>query len=58
MTVPSSSTPSCRACFVMGGELRTFGTIHGAEATPDGLMQDFESYYLPRELWDEAKGRG
>ena len=34
------------------------GTIHGAEATPDGLMQDFESYYLPRELWDEAKGRG
>ena len=25
------------------------GTIHGAEATPDGLMQDFESYYLPRE---------
>ena len=21
-------------------------------------LQDFESYYLPRELWDEAKGRG
>ena len=34
------------------------GTIHGAEATPDGLMQDFESYYLPRGLWDDAKARG
>lgn len=27
------------------------GTIHGAEAAPNGLMQDFESYYLPRERW-------
>ncbi|MFR3092501.1 MAG: hypothetical protein ACLTMP_12910 [Eggerthella lenta] len=32
------------------------GTIHGAEATPDGLMQD--RTLSPRELWDEAKGRG
>ncbi len=29
------------------------GAIHGAEATPDGLMRDFESYYLPRERWEE-----
>lgn len=27
------------------------GTIHGAEAAPNGLMQDCESYYLPRERW-------
>lgn len=34
------------------------GTIHGTEATPDGLIQDLESYYLLRERWNEAKGRG
>lgn len=34
------------------------GTIHGAEATPDGLMRDFESYYLTRERWNETRGRG
>lgn len=36
------------------------GTIHGAEATPDGLMQDFESYYLARARWMEleAASRG
>lgn len=27
------------------------GTLHGAEAAPDGLAQDFELYYLPRERW-------
>lgn len=34
------------------------GAIHGVEATPDGLMQDFELYYLPRERWRETRGRG
>lgn len=33
------------------------GTLHGAEATPDGLMQDFETYYLTRERWLETRGR-
>lgn len=34
------------------------GTIHGAEATPDGLMQDIESYYLTADRWNETRGRG
>lgn len=32
------------------------GTLHGAEAAPDGLVQDLELYYLTRERWIEAKG--
>ena len=27
------------------------GTIHGVEASPNGLMEDFELYYLSRERW-------
>lgn len=37
------------------------GTIHGAESTPDGLAQDFESYYLMRDRWkrlEEGRARG
>ena len=32
------------------------GTIHGVEATPDGIMQDCESYYLTRERWTSTVG--
>lgn len=31
------------------------GIIHGAEATPDGILQDIKSYYLPRETWDDLQ---
>lgn len=32
------------------------GTLHGIEATPDGIMQDCESYYLPRARWMSTEG--
>ncbi|WP_080797035.1 GNAT family N-acetyltransferase [Arabiibacter massiliensis] len=27
------------------------GTLHAAEAAPDGMLQDLETYYLTRERW-------
>lgn len=32
------------------------GTLHGMEATPDGLAQDAEAYYLTRERWSRLQG--
>lgn len=29
------------------------GTLHAAEATPDGIMQDAQLYYLSRERWND-----